>query len=166
MKHATLNKICEKIGVKASCQAGPAASFRFAQKQAMPDEFIQPDATDLRTMVVVSQLYNETVSNKIVYTLALHNKIKKAETNSLNLPQNMCEGVDAEFLLNNQRERGLILLALANQMRTSVSNALATAIPKLDVQPSEIQPIVDGIVQQYTKVHEMMLSLPNIFSSV
>jgi hypothetical protein len=69
-------------------------------------------------MVVVSQLYNDTVSEKPVYTVAMHNKIKKAGTNSLELPQNMVEGVDADYILNKQREKGLINLALANKLKT------------------------------------------------
>lgn len=119
MTHENLNAICSKLGIETSCQAGPpTARFRFSDKKFLPEEVTEPDAADLKTMVVVSQLQNDTVSGKPVFTVALHNKIKKADANSLELPQNVVEGVDADFVLNTQREKGLINLALANKLKT------------------------------------------------
>lgn len=165
MSHANLNKICNKLGIKTSCQAGPPASYRFTQK-FMPEEVTEPDPADLKTMVIVAQLYNNTVMDKPVYAVALHNKIKKADSNTLNLPQNICEGVDADALLNEQRENGLVMLAIANSLKTSFVNGLSEAIPKLEVQPNDIPPIVDDLVRQMSKVHEKLLSLPNIFPAM
>jgi len=96
----------------------------------------------------------------------LYNKIKKLDTNSLNLPPNICEGVDAETLMNDQRNSGLIRLALANKLKVEFTNALAAAIPQIDVSPGEIKPIVDDLVKEMLKVQSYLASLPNIFAAV
>jgi hypothetical protein len=92
----------------------------------------------------------------------LYNKIKKLDTNSLNLPQNICEGVDTDSLMNDQRSAGLIRLAIANKLKVEFTNALADAIPKLDVQPNEVKQIVDDLVKEMMKVPSYLASLPNI----
>ena len=96
----------------------------------------------------------------------MHNKLKKVSNNSLDLPLNLCEGVDAEFMLSNQRERGLMHLALANKVKVEFLNALAHAIPKLDVDPTEVQPVIEQLVMQMTDVAQRLNSLPNIFAAV
>lgn len=106
------------------------------------------------------------MSGKPVFTVALHNKIKKVDGNSLELPQNICEGVDAEFVLNNQREKGLIKLAIANKLKVEFSNALAAAIPKIDSPAEEIKPIVDSLIADFSKVQEYLSALPNIFPAL
>jgi len=132
----------------------------------LPDEIVAPDEADLKTMVVMSELYRETVSSKPVFTVALHNKIKKLDGNSLELPQNICEGVDAEFVLDSQRESGLIKLAIANKLKVEFSNALAAAIPKIDSPAEEIKQIVDSLLTEFAKVQEYLSALPNIFPAL
>jgi hypothetical protein len=64
--HANLNKISSKLGITSSCQAGPPTRrFRFVQK-SIPEEVTEPVPNDLKVMVIITQLYNETVSNKPV----------------------------------------------------------------------------------------------------
>lgn len=83
--------------------------FRFVEKFLPDDAKLKcPDDRDLAIMVLVTQLYNDIITNKPVYTVALHNKVKKAGNNSLELPKSMYEGVDAEFLIENQRLKGLV----------------------------------------------------------
>lgn len=106
------------------------------------------------------------MSGKPVFTVALHNKIKKANSNSLELPQNIVEGVDADFLLNNQREKGLINLALGNKLKVEFVNAIAEAIPKMDADPAVMKQTVDDLVVEMLKVQGYLLSLPNIFAAV
>eukprot|EP00801_Mesodinium_rubrum_P011712 Mrub_11791.p1 GENE.Mrub_11791~~Mrub_11791.p1 ORF type:complete len:117 (+),score=17.90 Mrub_11791:187-537(+) len=106
MTHEALNAINKKLGITSSCQAGPETNFRFAQNKSLPEEIAEPEPQDLKTMVVVSQLYNDTISSKPVYTIALHIKIKKANNNnSLDLPRNLMKGADADFVLNHQIEK-------------------------------------------------------------
>lgn len=169
MTQMNLNSIAAKQGIKHSCSAGAAGQFRFAEKKIqkfMPEEMTAPEEADLRIMVVVSQLYNETVSNKPVFTVALHNKIKKANNNSLELPDNICEGVDVDFLLDHQRKIGLIHLAIQNKLKVEFSNALAQAIPKIDGTPDEVKNKVDDLIKLWLDTAKYMASLPNIFASV
>lgn len=106
------------------------------------------------------------MSSKPVFTVALHNKIKKAGGNTLELPQNICEGVDTDFVMNSQREKGLIKLAIANKMKVEFSNAIAAAIPKIESPAEEIKSIVDSLVDEFSKVQEYMNSLPNVFPAL
>lgn len=164
--HANLNKISSKLGITSSCQAGPPTRrFRFVQK-SIPEEVTTPEPADLKTMVIVAQLYNETVLNKPVFAVALHNKIKKANSNSLDLPQNICEGVDTDALMNEQRNAGLIKLAISNKLKVEFTNAIADAIPKLDVQPNEVKQIVDDLVKEMMKVQSYLGSIPNVFAAL
>jgi len=164
--HANLNKISSKLGITSSCQAGPPTRrFRFVQK-SIPEEITAPEPADLKTMVIVAQLYNETVLNKPVFAVALHNKIKKANSNSLDLPQNICEGVDTDALMNEQRNAGLIKLAISNKLKVEFTNAIADAIPKLDVQPNEVKQIVDDLVKEMMKVQSYLGSIPNVFAAL
>lgn len=182
LSHAKLNSLLGKLGINVTCQAGPG-SARFVQK-FLPETMVEPEEADLKIMVVMSALYSEIVSSKPVYTVSLHNKIKKAGGNALEIPQNVCEGADADFALNSQRVTGLIKLAIVNKMKFEFSMALAAAIPKIDstaetkqsqleyfryMQVSTadgIKPVVDSLIAEFSKVNELMLSLPNLFPAL
>lgn len=160
LSHSSLNAILGRLGVNVTCQAGPGAAR--SEQTLMPETVVEPGEADLKTMIVMTTLYNETVLTKPVFTVALHNKIKKSGGNTLELPLNICEGVDPDFAMNNQREKGLIKLAIANKLKVDFSNALAAAIPKIDSTAEEIQTIVDSLINEFSKVHEYLLSLPNL----
>jgi len=96
----------------------------------------------------------------------VHNKIKKAGNDSLQLPDNLSEGVDAQALLDSQRKSGLLKLAAANKVKVELSNALAAAIPKLEGNPDELKTAVEGMVSDSKDVINRLASLPNIFSAL
>jgi len=130
------------------------------------DDVPIPDLEDLKTMVVLTSLYNATITEKPVYTISVHNKLKKANGNSLELPQNLAEGVDADTLISKQRNIGLINLAIGNKVKVEITSALTMAIPKIDSAPADVKGIIDGLVAEFVVVANMIASLPNIFAAV
>lgn len=104
--------------------------------------------------------------NKPVYVLAVHNKIKKAGNDSLQIPPNLTEGVDTQSLLDTQRKAGLLKLAVSNKLKVELANAMAAVIPKLEGNPDELQAAVDDLAKESTDVINRLASLPNIFAAL
>lgn len=92
--------------------------------------------------------------------MQLHNKLKKEDFDTTKLPQNLAEGVDADYLLERQRVSGLISLAVFNQFKVNFANALGAVIPTLEGENIKLQ--VDGLITEFISVANVVASLPSL----
>jgi len=85
------------------------------------------NADDLRTIVAFILNYNDMILSKPVYVMQIKNKMRKLES-VRELDENNFDGVEPEFLMDLQLDRGLVNLAFFSKFTAEFAAALANIL--------------------------------------